>query len=542
MAKQQPRKRKIKIVSQLNGSAAISLNNAAEVEAAEKIAGPVITITFKYLAIVAYLYMVVPILIFFVSWLRWYIGFPMAIILTFGLYVLLKEDYLSNNVKMILPLKQIALIVGVFIIWVWCSGQGGFFFQTGDNHFRNAVFRDLINFNWPVIYPETKNALVYYLAYWLVPALFGKIFGWTIGNIALAIWSCAGILISYLLIIYICKAYSAEKLWIACILFITWSGLNIPGMVCSNILHMCNFKLGLDSAEGWLDYSENGYIYNYLYRSNFDSLSQVYNQTIVPWVAVPLFLENKKIKNFAFLGLCVLPFAPLPFIGLAIIMVALAVTICIDLIKQKKYKVIFSEVFSVQNVSAIITIFIAFLLFFKCNVSGEKIGLYVPIQAFDLKRIVAILLFYLFEFGIICFFIFSRYKKNVLLYIVLFSLLIIPHFRIGEARDFCMNASFAALFILMIMLIQYCIEQKSLNTKIVCLIVVLTITAASPLCDVLGRIKIMRDAKQFPMVADDYKTFSDKYIGKIPLMENFIVPDPETKAFYKYLARTDPKE
>ena len=106
-------------------------------------------------------------------------------------------------------------------------------------------------------------------------------------------------------------------------LFMTWSGLDGVGMVIMTIFQQGNFTMG--NTEGWLDYVISSDRYGYQYSMNETLLSWVYNQAIAPWIAVPLFLENKKVRNFAFLGLCIFPFAPLPFFGLAIMMIAAAV-------------------------------------------------------------------------------------------------------------------------------------------------------------------------------------------------------------------------
>ena len=66
-----------------------------------------------------------------------------------------------------------------------------------------------------------------------------------------------------------------------------------------------------------------------------DALSQVYNQVIAVWVAVPLFLEKKKIENLAFLGLCVFPFAPIPFVGIFIIFSLYSISLMQSDIKRK---------------------------------------------------------------------------------------------------------------------------------------------------------------------------------------------------------------
>ena len=47
--------------------------------------GQTVSIPVKYIVTVAYLYMVIPIVIFFLTWLRWYVGIPATVILCSGL-------------------------------------------------------------------------------------------------------------------------------------------------------------------------------------------------------------------------------------------------------------------------------------------------------------------------------------------------------------------------------------------------------------------------------------------------------------------------
>ena len=53
--------------------------------------GKMVSIPVKYIITAAYLYMVVPIIIFFMTWLRWYVGIPTTAIFLFGGWHLLKD-------------------------------------------------------------------------------------------------------------------------------------------------------------------------------------------------------------------------------------------------------------------------------------------------------------------------------------------------------------------------------------------------------------------------------------------------------------------
>ena len=59
--------------------------------------------------------------------------------------------------------------------WCFFAGIGYFYYQSFDYHFRNAVFRDLISYDWPVFYDKADTPLVYYMGFWLVPAALAKL-------------------------------------------------------------------------------------------------------------------------------------------------------------------------------------------------------------------------------------------------------------------------------------------------------------------------------------------------------------------------------
>lgn len=520
---------------------------AADITGAESVRGPVVTIRYRNLAIAAYCYIVLPILIFFVSWLRWYVGIPAAIILAFGLWSLLKGQYFCDAHTLCLPALPLVFASLALLLWLWTSGIGGYFVPSYDYPWRMAIFRDLITYRWPVIYPKTGNAFVYYLMFWLIPALFGKLFGWIAGNVALFLWSYLGLLLCLLLLFDFCGGVTISKLWIITVLFIGFSGLNIVGAAITSILGMNLYPFGLGSMEGWLDKLYNGYSFNFFYRSNNESLTEIFNQTIVLWVALPLILKNKHISTFAFIGLCVFVYAPIPFIGLLPFLCIFSVSWIIRQVKKGDIKSIVREVLSIPNLSAVVTIFPTAYLFFSCNISGTQFRM-LPIEKFDRLRIVGLILFYILEFGVICLIIYPRYKKSAVFHTAIISLILIPFFELGSpgARDFCMNASIPALFILMILTIQWIFKEvvnQKISFKAVIMIAVLILSILSPVQDVESKLKTIHDMKTFPIINDSIYSFNEKQINdKEWWTKNFLCPNPETKAFYKYLARTDSKE
>src|SRR5690348_10400631 len=102
--------------------------------------------------ITALLYLVVPVEIFFLGWLRWEAAITAAALLGFATWrtgqrwrdVPVGEWRVSRGFLVSL------VIVG--LVWAGLSGVGGWVHQKGDFMFRNAIFHDLINRPWPVLY------------------------------------------------------------------------------------------------------------------------------------------------------------------------------------------------------------------------------------------------------------------------------------------------------------------------------------------------------------------------------------------------------
>lgn len=511
--------------------------------------GQTVSIPVKYIVTVAYLYMVIPIVIFFLTWLRWYVGIPATVILCSGLYIIAKGIKAGNSSILVIPTIPFFIGLVFLFLWVAYSGLGGLFFQTGDIHWRNAVFRDLIDYPWPVIYPETQNALCYYLVFWLVPALVGKVGGWAAANIALLIWGFIGIVLIYCLILKLVRPKKNWHMTLIVGLIIFWSGENLVGMVISNLFQICYYPITWGSFEGWLDFARNGYDCSYLYRSNIDALCQVYNQTIVPWLAICMILESPKIRNFAFVGLCALPYGPIPFIGLLPFFAVFGIIEVIGYAKKNLWRDVLFNVVSPQNLTASLTIFPVFWLFFKANVSfstgadGSYFSLFVPVEAFDVPRVFTLLLFYLLEFGVYCLLIYPKYKRDPVFWVAIVALVLIPNFKIGSIRDFCMNASLPALLFLMILVAKYLIDEYqptftfSFGIRYIGLLLALGISMSTLLCDFVNKLVLMDEWGVFPYVADNVGTFSDKQIGDIDWLENYLVPNYGETAFFKYIAK-----
>lgn len=505
-----------------------------------------IKISYRNIIISAYLYMIMPIIIFFIGWMKVYFSIPGSLLLIIGMYWLLKSDYCDDNSYVELSPLALLLLISAICLWIYLTGIGGYMYQRWDWHGRNAVLRDLIEYSWPVIYPETDHALVYYFIYWMVPAIVGKVFGWGAANFALYIWSVLGVFICYLLLVHVLSKYlktskmNSTQLLCVFLVFVGWGGLNIIGAAIANMIGTNHVTLG--GMYGWTDG-----IGGFQYTPNTGLLEWVFNQAIVPWIATLVYLQKRKISTFAFLGLCALPFAPLPFVGIFLIMISDACFIALNYVKKKQYKALLKEIFSIPNLCAIGSIFIVFLLFFSCNtatngsVGKGGIGIYLPLLEHPKEAMVVLLLFCVIEFGLYSLLIWKDKRGDRLFYIINVSLLVIPIIRIGAGRDFCMRASIPANLVLMVFVLQYLFKHsKEVCWRWVGLIIALTIAAFSATFDIMQSMKHIIDNEFRPVVADHLYTFSDKWAvdySEDTDLINFVSPNPEDTIFFNVLSK-----
>lgn len=500
----------------------------------------VLEIKLSTLMIGALLYIIIPVIIFFWGWLKTLVAIPATIGLLISTYFYVRKTISKDDVFYINKNAFIFLLL-VLLFWVSTSGIGGIWVQRWDHHARNAVLRDLIDYPWPVIYPKTGNALVYYFVYWLVPALVGKVAGWFLANLTLLIWSYIGIIFTSLLLCYHLKVHSIGRVLVLTLTLIFWGGLCFVAIRIMDILGWHQVSIG--ASYGWTDYIKDGsnYPYGYQYTPNTGLIKWVFNQTIVPWLISVIFLINKqRISHYAFIGLLMLPYGPLPFIGMFAIMVCMG----ISQIRKDNILQLVEKSFSIENVLSIIILLPIFYLFFKCNVTADSMKLYVPINLFTLKRFFVLVLFYLVQFGIYAFLIFKDYKKEPIFWIVIFSLIIIPNLQIGVGHDFCMRASIPALFILMIMVLDFIFKHElnplSQNYRLVMLIISLTFGSMCAMGDYLVDIKQLYMRKEYPIVADDVKSFSERPVYNDPEIFytiNFLSPSPEKQIFFKSIGK-----
>jgi hypothetical protein len=235
----------------------------------------------------------------------------------------------------------------------------------------------------------------------MIPALFGKAallitgnpnFAWTLANIVLWFWMSLGVFIFLALMLVTLNIRKMNHVYIALLTVVFFSGLDVAAILIEG--GSAFFTPPILHLEWW----ENGFQYS----SMTTVLFWVFNQGVAAWIAVMCVINEKSVKNYALIGLLLLPYAPLPLIGLFFIAAALAV------VRAAKIGVrdFFKEAASPQNIMAVASILPVFALYYAANAALEGTGsiinplIYSNGSGVDLFYIFVLLVYIYMEAGL----------------------------------------------------------------------------------------------------------------------------------------------
>lgn len=497
------------------------------------------------LKLISYAYLIVPIIIFVIGWIKPIYSIPIIAMLIGISIKIYKQCKKEETEEKILTSKGVGILFFCLTILCILGGHGGFFYQTTDWNERNAIFRDLINHEWPVYYPKTNCALTYYIGQWMVPAILGKIikcllsaiFGiafvkyndiaFYFGNIILLFWNAFGVLLTSLWLLKTLKI-NGKKSILALVLFFAFSGLDFLGTIFTRITYTNSLHI-----EWWAIF--------YQYSSMITQLFWVFNQCIPIWIITLIFYNEKRVNNYMLIILLSVPYSPLGTVGLAILLFGKAIILLIESIKEKRFKEFFKDVFSIQNILALISIFPIYLLYYLSNASvqGSETGggfniLWGYLETAYNKA--TFVLFLILEVGIYAIVTFKKYRKNLFYYIVFLPLIIIPFFQIGYAFDFSMRASIPALVIIAVWSAECFIEiinRKEITQSLVYVCVIIGLAGLTPGIEIYRGFYVAYKNQKIINVCDNIRTFD--YESSV---SNFLTSNPkESSIFYKYIAK-----
>lgn len=440
----------------------------------------------NWLLPLAIIYLILPFFIFCLTYLKIWFGLPIAILLFFVAYRTARNGKGQPEIIRF-PRKDTTLGLITILVWVLLSGIGGLMFQNSDQHIRNAIFHDLINFDWPVFYrtaasTQSMYALIYYIGYWLPPALVGKILGWQAANIALFSWTCLGVFLVVILI----KQNLKISLSAATLLLILFSGMDFLAVLVLQTTIGMDYPTILPPVthlEWWAR--------AYQYSSFTTQLFWVFNQAIPAWICIALLLFTQNHRQaFLILALCFF-FAPLPALGLFPFTLLCMPNRVFDseqiLIEHTNRhldsfvsdfaKDILAMV-NFENCMGALILAIS-LLYYSANPNSSQVSW----LGFNLGGFVLYLFFIMTEGFFLWLLIFKEQRRNLWWYAAGILLVFSPLVRFGSSIDFSMRVSIPALFVLMIF-IGESMKRKPAPKYRILMIVLLAIGALTPLYEI----------------------------------------------------------
>ena len=391
----------------------------------------------RYIRTFSYLYITLPPLIFLIGYSAPLWAAVFGVIIVLSLWHCLsspEEDYPD------LPIDRTFFAAAALIlVMIFLSGIGGHAYQNGDIPFRNRMLSSLVLEKWPLqrsvpINGETQNrAFIYYLGFWMVPAVLGKLFGLRAAFFFLELWAGLGILLTWY---HICR-YTKRFSFFPLLLFFCFGGLDYIGWLSNGR----NYFSGTEHLEWWSKYQ---------YSSFTTQLFWVYNQAIYAWIITLMVLQSKKNRHLVFIWSTGLLSCTLPFAGLLPYLVYRLWTNYKD--SQKSLSDNIRELFSFENVLGGGTIGIMSFLFLSGNISAQN--LQSSGDTGITASSIAVYLTFIFLEAFVYLLLLWNKRRGGIYYITAAVLALCPLIRVGHGMDFCMRASIPALLVLFLMILE----------------------------------------------------------------------------------------
>ncbi len=167
------------------------------------------------------IYLLIPSVLFLLTWVHLWIGIPCGIFMIFYTWKTIQESAISND-EIFTSLPTILFCLGISFALNYVLGIGEFRPQTYDFQANNFKYYDLITHNLPVYYAEQKTYLCYYTGYYLPSALLAKVFGIETCRYFSFVWSTIGMWLVFLWISTFTRKNIIELLTIVLLFANAW--------------------------------------------------------------------------------------------------------------------------------------------------------------------------------------------------------------------------------------------------------------------------------------------------------------------------------
>lgn len=399
----------------------------------------------------AYIYLGLPFLIFCLAWLNLPSAIAFSSITLLSIFLCLRHVYSDFSINYLLSKNPKTVWVSMLIILfiIFFSGIGHYTYQNNDHLYRGALFADLVKYDWPVMYKVTgfpghflegkTTMMTYYLGFYLPSAALGKAFGLEFGRFALFFWTFIGTV----LVVFQTGKYLRKFNYKLLLLFFGWGTLFFIGTLYKNSFIDIYTETTNPLWAGMILYAD----------SNLGMIYWTFNQSLTAWLILLLIFNKGSKQNTFYLYSLTFFLSPFAFVGMFPFVVFIIWknyegTLKDDLWKNAKHYISFQNIIGAALVVGLNFIYI----------DSNKAGKFFQVLHHRPKILIV---FYLLSWAIIAFLISSKFKKNALFWLVVTVLIPLPFFQQGYGIDFPGRLSIPALFILMLLVGQFLIDEKS---------------------------------------------------------------------------------
>ena len=426
------------------------------------------------LSAVSMVYLGIPLALFLAGWLRTPFAVAFLVLLCLAFYIAWRTCH-TNSPPYRIGSKQIVLAC-VAICWVCFGGAGHVFYANRfDWSLRDAVLRDLTVAPWPTGY-DTGGSVLWILrcpiGYYLPAALGGKIFGLTIADAILWLWTTIGVWI-FLSLLPIQSRRSC-KMGLAIITVVLFSGMDIIGW-----LSLRGFFPPLYRHLEW-------WAQMFQYSSNSTLLFWTPNHALPAWIAAALFWRHWKTDAFITLSpllLSLLPiWSPFPMIG----MFPFYALLILRVIQNKK-----GRAFNIPLVGISLLLIFVVGAYLSMDIGSIPSGFTMDANYFfSFLRIYP--LFVLLEFGVLTALLWKSNHGSVLFLSVL-VLLGLPFLRFGPGNDLAMRGSIPALAFVCIATLDFLQQStKESRGRMIAVCLILLLGAVTPFHEIYRAVSFPR--------------------------------------------------
>ena len=406
--------------------------------------------TIQTLKISTILYLLIPSVLFLLTWIHLWIGIPCGIYIVFYTWKTLQETTISTH-KTFISLPTFLLCLGISIALNYILGIGEFRHQTYDFQANNFKYYDLITHQLPVYYAEQQTYLCYYTGYYLPSALLAKAFGIETCRYFSFVWSVFGMNLVFL--------------WIS-----TFTRKNIIGLL-TIVLFFANAWFVIKLLMNF-EYLQENLLPYYIQLNQFKLITSPFiknyawatQHTIPACLGVCVLIENFRhktdLKYLLLMLLSTMFWSPLTAVGL------LPFVVVYFLEHSKKLL----SVNSIRDLSSMLLLILFFtpLLLYFVSTDGIHVNNTEFIWQTGIKSWWIFYLIYSFSNFIIwgCFLHYSKNQCKILWKIAVIFPCIIAIYRIGIYNDFNIRVSFPSFFMLSIFVGISIVEKMKVNSLI----------------------------------------------------------------------------